>query len=180
MDSGPLNGTPVQLAGEGLIWRRPADFKVAARVTEPGLSVTELVPEGESLAVWSERITVTIDRTRPDETPQHFLQAEADVWKRDCPLARTRGIRARLANGYNDALLMMTCPSRAGASRPETQMWRSIQGEHGLYSVRYAFPEDNNQVSARKARVYVDGVVLCEGGSRAHPCPEVALAPGSE
>jgi hypothetical protein len=69
-------------------------------------------------------------------------------------------------------MLDLKCPNNPETSKPETVIFRVIQGKDALYSVQYAWrsvPEKEQFISAIK---YLGQVLVCDTTSSDHPCPD--------
>jgi hypothetical protein len=144
----PAPSLKTTMEGENLLFIPPMNFKVGYHVDRN--SMTEWVPNGETVEDWTEILTVQIFRNLKDVTPAAFLQNIGTTYLNACPGTPKDDIRTGNVNGYVVSMLALKCPRNA-AGKPETTVFRAINGKDALYLVQHAWrtaPSERCQTSA--------------------------------
>jgi S1-C subfamily serine protease len=171
---GPARSPKPALEGENLLFAPPKGFKVGYH--EDRNSMTEFVPDGQTVEDWTEMLTVQIFRDRTAE-PAAFLQSIAAQWQSVCPESPKSTIVNGHVNGYLVSVLELKCPRHPITGKPENTMFRAVKGKDALYSVQYAWravPSDAAQQAVSKSTV-------CDTRDPSHPCASFdSLAPPAQ
>jgi hypothetical protein len=162
-----------QLKGENLLVAPPAGFEVGYKGTNNGVNLMEWVPAGETVQNWSEMVTVQIFVRRADLDPAQFLGRLQQQWLAACPGSKPASVLSGKANGYSASTMMLHCPLLAATGKPETTMFRAIQGSDSFYVVQRAVRSAASAAEVEKMKKYLGEVSVCEAGSPQHPCPDL-------
>ncbi len=157
---------------ENLLFAPPRSFKVGYQSSRDNLSMTEFVPQNESVEDWSEMLTVQVFRHAAVEAPT-FLQGLGSRYMKDCPgtVVEKGRMFTGTSNGYVVAMLVLRCPNNPSTDKPETTIFRIIKGNDALYSVQHAWrlvPSDEQMAAAMKA---MGNVIVCDTRTHEHLCP---------
>jgi S1-C subfamily serine protease len=154
------------LDGENLLFAPPKDFKFGFHSDRNG-SLTEYVPNGQTVEDWTEMLTVQIFHNLKEMDPASFLQKIGAKWLNDCPETPKDTIRNGKVNGYPVSMLELKCPNVHASGKPETTVFRVIKGKDALYSVQHAWrtvPSDDAKDALSKTNV-------CDTRDPSHSCP---------
>jgi hypothetical protein len=162
----PARSPEASLQGENLLFAPPKNFKIGHHDEHIG-SLTEFVPNGQTVDDWTEMLTVQIFRNLKEVAPAAFLQKIGTQWLTACPETPKDSIRNGQVNGYPVSMLVLKCPKSPSTGKPETTIFRVIKGNDALYSVQHAWrtvPSDEAQQALSKSTV-------CDTRDPGHPCP---------
>jgi hypothetical protein len=168
------------LEGENLLFAQPMNFKNAHHDDRIG-SLTEFVPNGESVEDWTEMITVQVFHgLKVDPAP--FLQAMGKGFAKSCPgFNSPKGIVTGQENGYVVSMLVVKCPVNPATGKPETTLFRIIKGKDALYSVQHAWRSVASDKDLSDAVLALRKVTVCDTRDPSHPCPSLdSVAPGAQ
>jgi hypothetical protein len=126
------------VAGENLLFAPPDHFKVGYRSDHDNSTLTESVPDGETVEQWSKMLTVQVFRLADVDAPV-FLERVGARYMKDCPGTTARGVFTGHVNGYVVSMLLLRCPHNHATGQPETTAFRVIRGKDALYSVQFAW-----------------------------------------
>lgn len=160
-----------QPVGENLVAAVPSGFKVGYQTGHDQMSMQEWVRESESVANWTEMVTVQVFHANKTQTPYQFLQSIGKQWLQTCTGAVPNNIVNGRANGYPVSMLLLRCPLNPATKKPATTAVRVIRGGDALYSVQKAFRFDPSNEQLAQAMLYLSNVIVCDTRQADHPCP---------
>lgn len=163
-----------QLKGENLLVAPPAGFKVGFRDSRNGMNIMEWVPVAETVQNWTEMVTVQIFLKRGDIDPAQFLGTLQEQWRGACKGTQPASIASDKVNGYAGAAMLLRCPLLPSTGKPETAMFRAVQGKDSFYLVQRAVRAAGSPEQIERLRKYLADVSVCDAGSRVHACPSLA------
>jgi hypothetical protein len=158
------------LQAENLLVAQPTGFKVGHQATQNGNSISEWVPEGETVENWTQMLTVQVFRQSPLD-PTVFLQQIGKQWAEACPGSSAKGILSGQVNGYGVSMQVLRCPKNSATGKPETTAFRAIRGNDALYSVQRAFRSNASDKEMNDVMQYLSTVSVCDTRAANHPCP---------
>ena len=157
---------------EQLLFAQPKDFKVG--YNSPTTSMTEFVPIGQTVADWTEMITVQIFHNLKGAEPARFLQAIGKGYAAGCPgFSSPKGIGTGHSNGYVVSMLVVNCHNNPHTGKPETTLFRIISGKDALYSVQHAWRSVASDKDISDAAHALSKVTVCDTRGSNHPCPSL-------
>ena len=166
----PTSSADVPLAGENLLFAPPKDFQEAYHDDRVG-SLTEFVPKGETVDLWTEMITVQVFHGLKVE-PAPFLQTMGRGLAKSCPgFTSPKGILTGQENGYVVSMLVVRCPLNPATGKPETTLFRVIKGNDALYSVQHAWRSVASDKELGDAVLAIRSATVCDTRDPSHPCP---------
>jgi len=168
-----------QLQDENLLAPMPEGFKSATQQVQGGVVFQEWIPSGESLANWSEMVTIQILLGKKDIDGGRYLGGIRSEWLKACPETRPNAVTAGRTNGYPNWSMDLQCPRLANTGKPETTLFRSFQGRDSFYSVQRSARAVPDGAQRAKMAAYIESVTVCDTRSSAHPCPDLKR-PGSK
>ena len=164
------------LDGENLLFAPPKDFKFGFHSDRNG-SLTEYVPNGQTVEDWTEMLTVQVFRDLKENEPAAFLQKVGTKWLNDCPETPKDTIQNGKVNGYPVSMLELKCPNVHATGKSETTVIRVIKGKDALYSVQHAW----RTIPSDEAKDALSKTTVCDTRDPSHPCPSFnSLAPPAQ
>ena len=166
-------GTPAeaQLKDENFLTPLPEGFKVATNQVKNRVVFQEWIPANETLAAWSEIVTVQIILGRGDIDGGRYLAGIREGWLKACPETKPNAVGGGRSNGYATWTMMLQCPRLAGTGKPETMLFRSFEGRDSFYSIQRAARAMPDAAQLATMTAYVESVTVCDTRSAEHPCP---------
>jgi hypothetical protein len=162
-----------QLKEETLVATIPTGFKIGSQTTHDRVTTLEWIKESESLLTWTEMVTVQVDRRSIRTTPPQLLQGIGTKWLHACKDSVANQKPDGEANGYPVSMLLVHCPVNAATGKPETIVFRVINGNDALYSIQKTFKFDPSNEQLKQIMKYLDGVNVCDPRRSDHPCPKL-------
>jgi hypothetical protein len=166
----PSRSPKVLPQGENLLFAPPKNFKIGHHDERIG-SLTEFVPDGQTVEDWTEMVTVQIFHDLKVD-PAPFLQTIGKGFAKGCPgFNSPKGIVTGQENGYVVSMLVVRCPNNPSTGKPETTLFRVIRGKDALYSVQHAWRSVASDRDLGDAVLALRKVILCDTRDPSHPCP---------
>jgi hypothetical protein len=162
-----------QLKEETLVATIPTGFKIGSQSSRDRVTTLEWIKESESLLNWTEMVTVRVDRHSTKTTPPQVLQGIGTKWLHACKDSVANQKPDGEANGYPVSMLLVHCPVNAATGKPETIVFRVINGNDALYSIQKTFKFDPSNEQLKQIMKYLDGVNVCDPRRSDHPCPKL-------
>lgn len=164
-----------QLKNENLLFSPPTGFKVGFQDSRNGVRLQEWVPLNETVQNWSEMVTVQVFMNRGDLDQAKLLGDIAQRWGTACKGSTGEAVAPARVNGYAAATMMLRCPLNGQTGKPETTLFRAVQGADSLYLVQRAVRSLPAPDKLQQMKAYLATISVCDTRTPAHPCP--ALTP---
>jgi hypothetical protein len=165
-----------ELLGENLLFSPPNGFSLASQLDNRRSLISEWVPATQSIHNWSELITVQIFRgLRKD--PEDFLRSIRQGFVIACSGTSFKEFPKHLTNGYSVSVLIVECPKNPKTQKPETTVFRVINGRDALYSVQHAWRSLPTSSELNRELETLSGVTVCDTREPDHPCPNLSRLP---
>ncbi len=163
--------------GENFLTPMPKGFKVGYTVKKGKITLTELVPQSESVRDWTKMATIQIfNGNRSD--PKAFLERMKSGFTRECEkLGAAEPVTGKV-NGYPSAQIIFACTKEKKTGLGSLTAVRAYLGADSFYMVQRAwrggpYSLDSMPVSTetfKKWMKYLRTVSLCDTRSSDHPC----------
>jgi hypothetical protein len=167
-----LGGTAhAQIKDENVLVTMPAGFEKAGTRDTDGINSQVWTPAGQTLENWTDMVLLQVFLNQTDIDPAELLDGIAENWSKNCKGTQVFKVEVGRVNGYAMADRMLQCPL-ASAGKPETGVYRGIQGNDSFYLVQRIVrgsPAPDQFASLKK---YISTVTVCDPRSRQHPCPK--------
>jgi hypothetical protein len=155
------SATWAQLSGENLLQKQPLGYKVGFQATRDHTTVTELMPEGESVENWTEMVTVQVFRDMK-ASPDVFQKTVKLLWMNACPNGTVTAPVMGNENGYPSAYWAMRCPLNSRTGKPEATFVKTIKGNDAFYVIQKAFTfAPSNEQTALWVQ-YLRAIQVCD------------------
>ena len=170
---GCLASSPAVTAATGEQVRLPSlsgYIQAHHHASGPGNTLTEFVPQGQTVENWTDMVTVTRAAHMDTFSPRQFLGGIEEGWRAACPGADSHWGPSGEEQGRPFAILLLTCPINPTSGKPESTWFKGIQGLQAFHTVQKAFRTDVSPDDVRTWMAWLREVTLC--GNRETPtCP---------
>lgn len=117
----------------------PPGYKIVHESSGSAGTIIELIPEGESLAQWTEMLTVQVLRNERGWTLSGFQVAMRELWADMCPCGSTTIIERGRERLQPVLIWSHACPLNKGTGKAENTWFKaSIRGGY-VVTVQKAF-----------------------------------------
>jgi hypothetical protein len=131
-----LAGAQAELTGENLMVEIPSGYELGHhQKTEQG-EISEFILEGETLADWSEMITVQL--LPAHNSNDEFYATFGSMVRQVCTDGSTEEVATMEENGYPVKVFTLSCPTNPQTDMGETTFIKSIEGKDKFYVVQRA------------------------------------------
>jgi len=159
------------LKNENLLAGLPDGFKVGYQADQGNQSITEMVPEGESVEDWSTLVTVNLYLGETNTTPQQAQDTLTSGWFNACENSETYPVADGTENGYNFILWQLYCPLNPSTQKVEYTYMKAIQGNDSFYLVQVAFRHEPSNDEVTQWVKYLKQVQVCDSRIAEQACP---------
>ncbi|MCG6206050.1 hypothetical protein LPW26_15475 [Rhodopseudomonas sp. HC1] len=137
-------------AEEQMLLTPPKGFKVVAESSTEKTKTAVMVPQGQSAANWTERLSTQLLFKQVDEAPEVFRARAEKAALAECPGATFEKLKGGTENLYPMAAWIETCakPKDGGGM---LQTWtKAVQGRENFYVLQksHRFAPDAKQLKA--------------------------------
>lgn len=120
-------------AEEQMLLTPPKGYKVVAESTTAKTRTAVMVPQGQSVANWTEKLSTQVLLDQADEGPEAFRARTEKAALAECPGATFEKLKGGTENLYPMAAWIETCPKPKDGSGP-LQIWtKAVQGRENFY-----------------------------------------------
>ena len=167
-----------ELVDENLLVSVPDGYKIDFQTKRGRLTMTEMVPTGESVENWTEMVTTQVFLGLTSAPPAQFKTLMAKQWIAACPGGTMAPVSEGVENGYTFSLWLQLCPRNPSTGKPENTWFKAIQGNDSFYLVQKAFRFDPTHEQIDEWMHYFRKVAVCDSRLDDRPCPKVV--PGTQ
>jgi hypothetical protein len=180
---GPGEGDP---AGDMLLFVPPPGWQPAHQEKGEGAYRIVYLPEGQTLADWSEsldgQIFFNLTKRRPELSPADFTENLAAHYAQACEGGGASPVSTFEERGYRAAVRMVSCARKRGESLGSVSMVKVMRGKASLFMVERvwrgpAFASEEMPVPQTTLDGWADFLAqarLCNDDNPLSPCPEGA------
>jgi hypothetical protein len=178
---GPGEGDP---GGDLLLFVPPPGWQPVDQEKGEGLYRIVYVPEGQTMADWSElleaKIFFNLTKRRPQLSPADFTENLVAHYARACEGSRASPVAAFEERGYQAAVRLVTCARNRGESLGSVSMVKVVRGKASLFMIERswrgpAFAREEMPVPQEMLDRWTDFLArarLCNDDNPLSPCPE--------
>lgn len=159
------------LENENLLAFLPVGFKVDYQAEQGNQSITEMVPEGESVEEWTTMVTVQLYLGETNTTPQQAQETLTASWFAACENSETYPVAEGVENGYNFVLWQLYCPVNPATQKVEYTYLKAIEGNDSFYLVQVAFRYVPTEADITQWMNYLREVRVCDSRLPEQACP---------
>lgn len=123
---------------ENLLFHVPENYKSASKVQKENVRGEEFLPISESIATWTEMLTVQAFRNVDVSVKEFRLRMEGS-FKRSCKESASASVSEASEFGYDTAVWMQTCEYANKLPKDEIVVFKAIRGKEALYVIQKAF-----------------------------------------
>ena len=149
------------------------------KVAQKGaIDLIEYVPKEQSLAAWSEKITLEVHHDTNTLPLDAFQRRALGQMRANCDGVIEGRLQSGLNNGFPSAFWNLGCKRDRRGNFGETRYTKAIQGSDTLYLLTHAwrtppFSESGPALSPQTIEAvvtFLTSSVVCANGAQ-HPCP---------
>ncbi|MEE8499684.1 MAG: hypothetical protein V3S27_03850 [Kiloniellales bacterium] len=167
-------------AGEYYIAALPAGWTQRGPGAGPGVRHGDWLPAGQTLARWSDRITLQAVPELAGKAPRTFLNQITNLRGEVCDGVFATEVETAVLNGFPTGFRIIACPRDTRTDTGVIAVLRVVAGGRALYVSQRVFqvapfapgrlPVSGAALEA--ARAAIEYGVPCRRGDPARPCPE--------
>jgi hypothetical protein len=145
-------------------------FVVAHNAGNARQTITEQVPQGQTIERWTKMVTTQrfaglAGRT----TPAAYARTILDSLPRACPGAKASSVAGAPVSGRPAARFQVDCPRSTGG-QPETFILLAVAGTSTMYVKQVAFRGQVGPAELAWSRSFLNGVAICSPRDRQPVC----------
>jgi hypothetical protein len=163
-----------QLQNENLLVTMPDGFKADFQQKTKEMLINEMVPSAESVADWTQMVTVQIFYDLKNGAEQFKSNVETG-WARACRGSSAHAIAQGNENGYPFAVWLLACPLNRTTGKPEFTWFKAMQGNDSLYVVQVALKARPSDETTTRWMDYLRKVRVCDTRLPDRACPAEAV-----
>ncbi|WP_071672844.1 hypothetical protein [Nioella nitratireducens] len=172
-----LTGQPASaqttFSGENLLLRLPTGFEEGYQATRGSDTISEYVPEGETVEDWTRMLTIQIFREAGDADPVAYLGQLGTALSEACPGSGGNLLGQEPVDGLPAAAAFYVCPAAEQDAPPqEVFLTQAIAGRDALYVVQIAWHDGPEQDELRQWIAYLQEAGVCDTRRDEMPCPD--------
>lgn len=161
------------LHDENVLAPVPKDFKLGFATDKGRMTISEFVPQNETVEDWSRMITLQIFHGLGNADPDNFVRSMKERWKSECAGGDAQRVDAASDNRYMFSEWVFLCPLNPKTKKPENMWIKVISGKDALYSVQYAYRREMGPDLTGPALDYLSRVKVCDTRLPDRPCPTI-------
>jgi len=159
------------LENENLLAALPAGFKIGYQAQQGNQSITEMVPENETVEEWTSMLTVQVYLGETNTTPAQAQETLTTSWFNACDNSATYPVADGIENGYNFILWQLHCPLNPATRKVEYTYMKAIRGNDSFYLVQVAFRFEPTEADITQWMNYLRDVQVCDSRIPERACP---------
>ncbi len=168
-------------AGEYYIAALPVGWTLRGPDTGPGVRHGDWLPAGQTLARWTDRITLQTVPELAGKAPRTFLDQITNLRGEVCDSVFATEVETAVLNGFATGFRIIACTRDMRTDTGVIAVLRVVTGDRALYVSQRVFqvaPFAPGGLPVRgdalaTARAAIEYGVPCRRGDPARPCPEV-------
>ncbi|WP_022723910.1 hypothetical protein [Rhodopseudomonas sp. B29] len=149
-------------AEEQMLLKPPKGFKVVAEAKTDKEATTAMVPDGQSIANWTDRLTTQTLFKQADLTPAAYRERVEKAAAAECPGASFEKIKDGTENLYPMASWIEKCPKAKDGGKPEVTWWKAVQGRDSFHVVRRTLRLEPDAKLVKTLTSFFDATRLCD------------------
>jgi len=155
--------TPVFAAeNEQLLLKPPKGFKVGAETKTDKDIKTVLLPDGQSLGNWTERVTAETFLKMNDVAPAAYRDRIVKEFADACPGGTVEKVKDGTENLYPMAIWTQTCPRTKPTGKPEFTWLKAVQGRENFYLLQVSQTAEPAAKQVKKWRAFLEATKVCD------------------
>jgi hypothetical protein len=167
-------------AGEYYIAALPVGWIQRGPTTGPGVRHGDWLPAGQTLARWTDRITLQAVPELAGKAPRTFLDQITNLRGEVCDGVFATEVETAVLNGFPTGFRIIACPRDTRTDTGVIVVLRVVAGAQAMYVSQRVFQVSPfapgrlpvSGAALETARVAIEYGVPCWRGDPARPCPE--------
>jgi len=176
----PSSAFAQKLMGEQLYVLPPQGWVLAFHDRQGNVDLTEMVPQGQTMAEWNEMLMVQMIEGKPNQTPEDVLKNQQTQIKEACEDSGFGPVGPSQENGYDTAIQAMVCSKSKKYEKGEINLFKVIRGHERLYIINRAWrgePFDKAHLpvppeTTKAWLTFMSQTVVCDSRDAQKPCPK--------
>ena len=161
------------LQNENLIQTLPEGYKVDFQGEQGNMTITEMVPQSETVENWTEMITTQVFLGMNDVSTEEFQSRIDELWSASCKDSKVFSIAKGEENGYPFSFWMQSCPLNKDTGKPEITFFKAMKGNDSFYVVQKAFKSEPTKEQIVQWSNYFKKITVCDTRIPERMCPKV-------
>ncbi|GLQ93036.1 hypothetical protein [Dyella acidisoli] len=162
-----------QLEGENILQVLPKDFEVANQQSPNHITLTEMIPKGETVDHWTQMVTTQIFHGIDDPAfYPYYKKQTGDRFEQACDVSNSESFTELDGeeNGYPVHLWLASCKFKNPRQAPEITLFKFIQGNDAAYVVQLATHYEPTDEQMNESMKYLAKVLVCDTRRKESPC----------
>lgn len=160
-----------QTPGERLVAPAPAGYALAHSVQTADGRLQEFIPAGETVAAWSQMMTVRDFPRLAGADPAAFHGNMVRALLDACPTAQYSEVTTTIERGAPVHVLLAGCPASPVTGGEEWFLSKAIGGRAALYNVQGAWRGPATRALVEVWTIRLRDALLCDPARADMPCP---------
>lgn len=149
-------------AEEKLLLKPPKGYKVAAESNTEKASTAVMLPDGQSIANWTEKLSTQVVFKQTDQSPADFRTRSEKAALAECPGATFEKLKDGTENLYPMMAWVTKCPGAKDSGKPEWTWSKAVQGRENFYLVQKAHRFEPNAKQLKALAGLFDAARVCD------------------
>lgn len=149
-------------AEEQWLLKPPKGFKVVAESKTDREHTSVLVPDGQSAANWTERLTIQTLFKQADLTPAAYRARSEKAAAAECPGASFEKLKDGTENLFPVAAWIEKCPGAKDGGTPEITWLKAVQGRDHFHLVRRSLRLEPAAKQIKALTSFFDATRVCD------------------
>ena len=147
---------------EQLLLKPPKGFKVGLENKTDKEMKTVLLPDGQRLDSWTEKLTAETFYKMNDVAPAAYRDRLDKAFAEGCPGATFEKVKDGTENLYPMVIWTQTCPQTKPTGKPEFTWLKAVQGRNNFYLLQMAHSVAPAAKQVKKLLAFLDATKVCD------------------
>ncbi|WP_322517475.1 hypothetical protein SR870_08070 [Rhodopseudomonas palustris] len=157
---------------EQMLLKPPKGFKVVAESKTDTTSTAVMVPDGQSAANWTEKLTTQILFKQAEQSPADYRAHSEKAAAAECPGATFETIKDGTENLYPMVTWTETCPKAKDGGKSEVIWSKAVRGRENFYLLQKAHRFEPNAKQRKALARLFDASRVCDTRVPGHRCKQ--------
>ncbi|MGO3934784.1 hypothetical protein [Rhodopseudomonas pseudopalustris] len=157
-----LSQSALARAEEQLLLKPPKGYKIVAESKTDTTKAAVMVPDGQSVANWTEKLTTQVLLNRAEQSPADYRARSEKAALAECPGARFEKLKDGTENLYPMVAWIEKCPQAKESGKPEITWSKAVQGRENFYVMQKAHRFEPNAKQLKVLTSLFDATRVCD------------------
>lgn len=149
-------------AEEQMLLKPPKGYKLVASSNTDTATTAVMVPDGQSVANWTEKLTTQVLHKQADQSPADFRARAEKAAAAQCPGASFEKLKDGTENLYPMVAWTEKCPSAKDSGKLELTWSKAVQGRENFYLLQKAHRFEPNAKQLKALTSLFDAAKVCD------------------